>query len=92
MQVKEHRTGDFIDTPELVVAFIEEFLGDDPETFKFALHEVAESVGFAELANRAGIPRPHLYTMLSENGNPTLVSLNKLVAAIGCRLSIVPLE
>lgn len=90
MAVREHSTADYLGTPEAVAAYIEEFLSDDPELLIFALREIAESVGFAKLAEQAGVTRQHLYTMLSENGNPTLRSLTKIVTAIGCRISIVP--
>jgi len=92
MAVKKHNVADYLKTPEAVAAFIEEFLGDDSETFIAALGEVASSVGFAKLAEHAGVKRQHLYQMLSENGNPTYANLSKIVAAMGCRLSIIPID
>lgn len=79
-----------MDSPELVAAFIEEFLDDDPEMLKLALKEVAQSVEFEKLADQMGIKRQTLYTMLSKKGNPTLKNLNRLASAVGCRLSFVP--
>jgi probable addiction module antidote protein len=44
--------------------------------------------GMAQLAEQAGLNRESLYRMLSEQGNPALSSLDKLLHALGLRLSV----
>ena len=39
-----------------------------------------------KLAAKTGVNRQALYTALSENGNPTLETLLKVLAAMGVRL------
>jgi probable addiction module antidote protein len=60
------------------------------ELFLLALRNVAEARlgGMAQLAEQAGLNRESLYRMLSEQGNPALSSLDKLLHALGLRLSI----
>ncbi len=47
---------------------------------------VARSEGMTKIAEKTGVNRQALYTALSENGNPTLETLLKVMAALGIRL------
>jgi probable addiction module antidote protein len=51
-----------------------------------ALGIVARSEGMTKMAGMTGINRQALYTALSENGNPTLETLLKVMAALGMKL------
>ncbi len=51
-----------------------------------ALGVVARSEGMTSIAAKTGVNRQALYTALSENGNPTLETLLKVMAAIGIKL------
>lgn len=46
----------------------------------------------AEVARRADVGDKTLFRALSENGNPTLVTVTKVLHAMGLRLSVTPLE
>ena len=72
---------------EYLNAAIEE---GERDLFLLALRNVAEARlgGMAQLAEQAGLNRESLYRMLSEQGNPALSSLDKLLHALGLRLSI----
>ena len=62
---------------------------DDKRTFLLALRDVAEAQGgMTKLARLTHISREHLYSMLSEKGNPGLETLKNLLNAIGLKLSI----
>jgi probable addiction module antidote protein len=50
------------------------------------LGDVARSEGMTKLAEKTGVNRQALYTALSENGNPTLETLLKVMSALGIRL------
>jgi len=41
------------------------------------------------VANKAGVSRQSLYRTLSEGGNPNFTTVNKVVEALGCHLTIV---
>ena len=53
-----------------------------------ALGIVARARGMAGLAAEIGVKRQQLYRALSEDGNPTLETLTRVIAALGFRLSV----
>ena len=53
-----------------------------------ALGIVARARGMSGLAAEIGVKRQQLYRALSEDGNPTLETLTKVIAALGFRLSV----
>jgi probable addiction module antidote protein len=78
--------------PEEAAAYLNAALEDgDPAVFLLALKDVANvHGGIAQVAQAAKLNREGLYRMLSENGNPTVNSLNALLHALGLRLAITP--
>ena len=77
----------YITEPEDVIDFLNDALetGHAPH-IAAVLGDVARSEGMTKLAKATGINRQALYTALSENGNPTLETLLKVLAALGIRL------
>ncbi len=77
----------YITEPEDVIDFLNDALetGHAPH-IAAVLGDVARSEGMTKLAKTTGINRQALYTALSENGNPTLETLLKVLAALGIRL------
>ena len=61
---------------------------DDPTALLVALRHVANAHGMAEVARRAGVGDKTLFKALSAEGNPTLVTVHKVLAAVGLRLSV----
>jgi len=53
-----------------------------------ALGIVARARGMSGLAAQTGVKRQQLYRALSEDGNPTLETLTKVISALGFRLSV----
>ena len=53
-----------------------------------ALGIVARARGMSGLAAETGVKRQQLYRALSEDGNPTLETLTKVINALGFRLSV----
>ena len=63
---------------------------DDPGAFLQALRNVTEARGgVAKIAELTGLNRQQLYRTLSENGNPELRSLSKILGVSGLRLAVV---
>jgi probable addiction module antidote protein len=56
------------------------------------LGDVARSEGMTKLAARTGVNRQALYTALSEQGNPTLDTLLKVMTALSIRLRCEPID
>ena len=63
---------------------------EDPATLLLALRQVAKAHGMAEVARRADVGDKTLFRALSENGNPTLDTVTKVLHAVGLRLSVTP--
>jgi probable addiction module antidote protein len=77
--------------PEEAAAFVEAVIEmEDPAALVLALTKVAQAHGMAELSSRASVGDKTLFRALSENGNPTLDTVHKVLHAVGLRLSVVP--
>ena len=77
--------------PEEVAAYVDAVMElEDPATLLLALRQVAKAHGMAEVARRADVGDKTLFRALSENGNPTLDTVTKVLHAVGLRLSVTP--
>jgi probable addiction module antidote protein len=77
----------YIRTPEDVVELLSDALESGETGYvAAALGAIARSEGMTALAKKSGVNRQALYTALSENGNPTLQTLLKVMSALGIRL------
>lgn len=75
--------------PEEAATYLQAALEDeDPAVFLLALRQVAQAQGMANVARKAHVGRESLYKALSENGNPELRTINRLLHAMGLRLSV----
>jgi len=64
----------------------------DKKFFLIALRDVVDANGgILALSRKTRLSRPNLYRILSENGNPEIMTLNKVLRAIGLSLSVKPL-
>lgn len=63
---------------------------DDPAALLLALRQVANAHGMADVARRAELGEKTLFKALSENGNPTLATVHRVLHAMGLRLSVAP--
>lgn len=89
---------EFLNDPERARIYLETALeeyeqDENAEAFLLALRDVAEAQGgLGKLAQRTGLNRGHIYQTLSNQGNPRLNTLGKILRDLGFRLSIQPLE
>ena len=75
--------------PAEAAAYIEAVMElDDPAALLVALRHVAKAHGMAEVARRAKVGEKTLFKSLSENGNPTIATVHKVLHAVGLRLSV----
>ena len=57
--------------------------------FLLALKDVVETTGgMSAMAKRVGLKRPSLYKVFSKRGNPTLETLQAILAALGLRVTV----
>jgi probable addiction module antidote protein len=78
-----------IETKEDVIAYLEVALEEnDPEFLFKTIGYIARSKGMARLAKELNLNREGLYTALSPQGNPSFVTVMKVLDNLGFRLSI----
>jgi probable addiction module antidote protein len=67
--------------------------GGDRRVFLVALRNVAEAQGgMTRLARKTNLDRASLYQMFSSKGNPEIESLERILVALGFRLSVVQVK
>ena len=73
----------------LAVALEDYEKNEDIEAFLLAVRDVAEAQGgMSKLAERVNLTREGLYKALSENGNPHLNTMSKILHGLGLKFSI----
>ena len=83
----------YVTEPEDVIEFLNDaFESGHLPYIANVLGVVARSKGMTKLAEKTGVNRQALYTALSENGNPTLETLLKVMTALGVRLKCEAVE
>ena len=77
--------------PVEAAAYVEAVLEmEDPTALLMALRHVAKAHSMADVARRAEVGEKTLSRAPSENGNPTIGTLHKVLHAVGLRLSVTP--
>jgi probable addiction module antidote protein len=80
---------EIIETKEDVIAFLEEaFEENDPEFLFKTIGYIARSKGIAQIARELNLNREGLYTALSPQGNPSFVTVSRVLDNLGFSLSI----
>ncbi len=78
-----------LDTETDIRAFLEAAFEDgDPRTIASALGWIARARRRCKIAEATGLGRDSLYKALSEDGNPHLATVIKVMRALGYRLSV----
>lgn len=77
-----------LSNPGVAVHYLNLAMEDSPESFLQALGNVAQARQITNVAKLAGVQRETLYRAFSEQGNPTLGTLNAVFKAVGLKLSI----
>lgn len=91
IKVNRWDTVEFLESQDDISAYLEAaFEMGDPKQITKALGNAARAQGLLNISRKTGLARQHLYTSLSENGNPTLGTLTSVIDTLGYRLSIVP--
>jgi probable addiction module antidote protein len=80
---------DDIETKEDVIATLEVALEEnDPEFLLSVIGDIARSKGMVRLAKELNLDRKGLYTALSSEGNPSFITVVKILDNLGFQLSI----
>ncbi len=76
--------------PKEAAAYLDAALeAGDRGAFLLAIRNVIDALGgMSQMARHTGLNRENLYRVLSEQGNPELNSLEKLLKGMGLRLAV----
>ena len=89
-KVYDWNLADNLKTPEARAAYIEAAMEEnDPDFLTVALGEVARVEGMSAVARKAKLGRENLYRAFSPGGNPTLMTVMKVLDALGLSLRVV---
>ena len=72
-----------------MAAYLDAWLSEAPEDVSGiarALGDIARAKGMTQVARDTGLSRESLYKALSEDGNPSLMTVLKVARALGLRL------
>ncbi len=82
---------EFLDSPEAQAEYLSLSLAEgDPVEIAAALGVVARARGMSAVARDSGLGRESLYKSLSENGNPELATVLKVLRSMGLKLIVQP--
>ena len=79
----------FIDNDEIIVSYLQDAMQEGDKEFMKALETVARAKGMTELAKRTGLSRESLYKTLNGETKPRFESIQKILAALNIKLSLV---
>ncbi len=87
LRTKAWDAAEHLDSPAAIAAYLEAAFEDgDPHLITAAIGDVARARGMKSLADETGLSRESLYRALSEDGNPGLDTVIKVLHAFGVRL------
>lgn len=93
LKLTRYDSAEYLKDDETILAYLQEALeSNDPSLVSHALGVVARAQGMAKIARDAGVSRENLYRALSDNGNPELGTVMKVLKALGVKLSVSPLK
>ena len=89
LKTKSYEFAQHVETEEDIREYLTAFLEEDgAQGFIDALGHLAKKKGMTQIARSAGINRQNLYRTLTADGNPSFITVNKVVEALGCELVI----
>lgn len=62
----------------------------DPALIAAVLGDIARAQGMTKIARKTGLGRESLYKTLSNEGNPELATILKVLSAVGLKLQAIP--
>jgi probable addiction module antidote protein len=87
--VSDFDAAEYIKTKKDVVAYLEAALAeDDPKLLFTVIGDIARSEGMVRLAQELDLDRKGLYKALSPKGNPSFITVAKVLDKLGFRLKV----
>lgn len=89
MKVTDWDMADDIQTAEDVIMYLSTIFEEgEPADVINVIGAIARSKGMTQLAKKVGVSREALYTSLSENGNPSFITVFNILRSMGITLQV----
>ena len=90
---KPFDAADYLADEETIAEYLTAALEDsNPDMFLVAVRDVARARGMTQLAKDSGLGRESLYKALSPGSKPRHETIQKIIRALGVKLSATPLH
>jgi probable addiction module antidote protein len=87
--VKDFDSAEYIDNKEVAVEYLKAALAENDIQFLLrAIGDIARSRGMAQLSQELNLDRKGLYKAFSQEGNPSFLTVVKVLDGLGFRLSV----
>ncbi len=88
-EISAFEIADYLDSPDAMRDYLELAMGDEnPDVFITALGHVAKARGMSNVAELSGLGRESLYKALRSGSKLRYETVQKVVQALGFRLSL----
>jgi probable addiction module antidote protein len=89
LKTRPYDSAEFLRTEEDIANYLEAVFEDgDAALIAHALGVVARAKGMGAIAKKTGLGRESLYKALSKDGNPKILTVVKVIQALGLKLKI----
>ena len=93
IETKPFDPAEYLDDEESRLEYLRQsFASGDPADIAEGLGTVARAIGMSRIANETGLARPALYRALTEDGNPSLATVARVLSTMGLRLTVEPVH
>jgi probable addiction module antidote protein len=84
---------DYLDSPEAIAEYLKIVLEEnDSDALIDALGTIARAKGMSEIAEASGLGRESLYKALRSDAHPRFETVQRVIAALGLKLTVEPAE
>ena len=93
IKISNFDAADYLETEDDVRTFLEDTANTGTTSdLIHAINTAARAKGIAKISEDTGLTRNSLYKSLSENGNPHFSTIDKVIHALGFKLTLTPLN
>lgn len=90
-KLTRYDVADHLRSPEEMAAYLDVWFDEFPDDISGiarAVGDITRDKGMTQVAKDAVLSRESLYRVLSEEGNPSLSTIRKVLGAVGLKLSV----
>lgn len=90
-KITPFEAAEYLDNEKVIAAYLKEVMDTgDYELFLSALGDVAKARGMTEIARASGLSRESLYKAVRPGSKPQYETVDRILHAIGLKLTVAP--